>query len=90
MNKVSCPAVLVSAPASGQGKTLSTAVLARAWKNSGLNVRAFKCGPDFLDPMVLEAATGQAVYNLDLVSLCAKQCRRLLTQINPSLPNVAV
>lgn len=72
MNKVSCPAVLVSAPASGQGKTLSTAALARAWKNRGLNVRAFKCGPDFLDPMVLETATGQAVYNLDL-AMCGEQ-----------------
>lgn len=67
-----CPAVLVSAPASGQGKTLSTAALARAWKNRGLNVRAFKCGPDFLDPMVLEKATGQPVYNLDL-GMCGEQ-----------------
>lgn len=72
MKQVSCPAVLVSAPASGQGKTLSTAALARAWKNRGLNVRAFKCGPDFLDPMVLEKATGQPVYNLDL-GMCGEQ-----------------
>src|SRR5450830_1717316 len=72
MNQISCPAILVSAPASGQGKTLSTAALARAWKNRGLNVRAFKCGPDFLDPMVLETATGQPVYNLDL-GMCGEQ-----------------
>ena len=72
MNNITCPALLVSAPASGQGKTLSTAALARAWKNRGLNVRAFKCGPDFLDPMVLETATGQPVYNLDL-SMCGEQ-----------------
>jgi cobyrinic acid a,c-diamide synthase len=72
VKQVSCPAVLVSAPASGQGKTLSTAALARAWKNRGLNVRAFKCGPDFLDPMVLEKATGQPVYNLDL-GMCGEQ-----------------
>jgi cobyrinic acid a,c-diamide synthase len=66
MNNISCPAVLISAPASGQGKTLSTAALARAWKNRGLNVRVFKCGPDFLDPMILATASGHAVYNLDL------------------------
>ncbi|MDP3742910.1 MAG: cobyrinate a,c-diamide synthase [Methylotenera sp.] len=72
MTPITCPAVLVSAPASGQGKTLSTAALARAWKNRGLNVRAFKCGPDFLDPMVLEKATGQPVYNLDL-GMCGEQ-----------------
>jgi len=67
-----CPAILISAPASGQGKTLATAALAKAWKNRGLNVRAFKCGPDFLDPMILEKATGQPVYNLDL-GMCGEQ-----------------
>ncbi|PKO63978.1 MAG: cobyrinate a,c-diamide synthase [Betaproteobacteria bacterium HGW-Betaproteobacteria-16] len=66
MSKVSCPAVLISAPASGQGKTLATAALARAWKNRGLKVRAFKCGPDFLDPMILQKASNHPVYNLDL------------------------
>jgi cobyrinic acid a,c-diamide synthase len=71
MASVECPALLVSAPASGQGKTLTTAALARAWRNRGLKVRAFKCGPDFLDPMILEAATGQPVYNLDL-TMCGE------------------
>lgn len=66
MNKISCPAILVSAPASGQGKTLVTAALARAWRNQGLIVQAFKCGPDFIDSMILQAATGRPVYNLDL------------------------
>ncbi len=72
VGSLNCPAVLVSASASGQGKTLSTAALARAWKNRGLNVHAFKCGPDFLDPMVLQVATGQPVYNLDL-GMCGEQ-----------------
>jgi cobyrinic acid a,c-diamide synthase len=66
VNQISCPAILVSAPASGQGKTLVTAALARAWRNQGLIVQAFKCGPDFIDSMVLQAATGRPVYNLDL------------------------
>ncbi|MEQ1487481.1 MAG: cobyrinate a,c-diamide synthase [Methylotenera sp.] len=68
---LTCPAVLVSAPASGQGKTLITAALARAWRNKGLRVRAFKCGPDFLDPMILEVATGRPVYNLDF-TMCGE------------------
>jgi len=72
------PALLVSAPASGQGKTLCSAALARAWRNKGLKVQAFKCGPDFLDPMILQAATGLPVYNLDLGMCGADDGARLL------------
>ena len=62
----SCPALLVSAPASGQGKTSVTAALARWHVRNGRRVRVFKTGPDFLDPMVLERASGAPVYQLDL------------------------
>jgi len=61
-----CPALLIAAPASGQGKTTVTAALARLHARAGRRVRAFKCGPDFLDPMWLELATGQPVHNMDL------------------------
>ncbi|MET0330147.1 MAG: cobyrinate a,c-diamide synthase [Dyella sp.] len=61
-----CPALLVSAPASGQGKTSVTAALARWHRRQGRRVRVFKTGPDFLDPMVLERASGAPVYQLDL------------------------
>ncbi|MDQ0009584.1 cobyrinic acid a,c-diamide synthase [Luteibacter jiangsuensis] len=60
-----CPALLVSAPASGQGKTSVTAALARAHVRQGHRVRVFKTGPDFLDPMILERASGAPVYQLD-------------------------
>lgn len=61
-----CPAILIAAPASGQGKTTVSAALARLHARAGRRVRAFKCGPDFLDPMWLELATGHAVHNIDL------------------------
>ncbi|WP_430391286.1 cobyrinate a,c-diamide synthase [Dyella sp. 20L07] len=61
-----CPALLISAPASGQGKTSVTAALARWHVRAGKRVRVFKTGPDFLDPLVLERASGAPVYQLDL------------------------
>ena len=74
----SCPALMVAAPASGQGKTLVTAALARRHRNAGRRVRVFKCGPDFLDPMILERASGAPVYQLDLFMCGEDECRRLL------------
>jgi cobyrinic acid a,c-diamide synthase len=73
-----CPALMVSAPASGQGKTLVTAALARRHVRAGRRVRVFKCGPDFLDPMVLEQASGAPVYQLDLFMCGEENCRALL------------
>ena len=73
-----CPALLVAAPASGQGKTSVTAALARRHRDLGRRVRVFKTGPDFLDPMILERASGQPVYQLDLYMVGEADCRRLL------------
>ncbi|KIH82304.1 cobyrinate a,c-diamide synthase [Pseudomonas batumici] len=73
-----CPAVLIAAPASGQGKTTVTAALARLHRNQGRKVRVFKCGPDFLDPMIHERASGAPVYQLDLWMVGAEESRRLL------------
>ena len=61
-----CAALLVAAPASGQGKTTVAAALARLHARAGRKVRAFKVGPDFLDPFWLETATGSPVHALDL------------------------
>ncbi|WP_296255378.1 MULTISPECIES: cobyrinate a,c-diamide synthase [unclassified Pseudomonas] len=73
-----CPAVLIAAPASGQGKTTVTAALARLHRNQGRKVRVFKCGPDFLDPMILERASGHPVYQLDMWMVGENESRRLL------------
>ncbi len=74
----SCRALLISAPASGQGKTTVTAALARRARQHGLRVRVFKTGPDFIDPMLLERASGSPVYQLDLWMGGEAHCRALL------------
>ena len=64
--KHSCPAILIAAPASGQGKTTVACALARLHARQGRRVRVFKCGPDFLDPHWLTLASGNPVHQLDL------------------------
>lgn len=73
-----CRALLISAPASGQGKTTVTAALAWRARQQGLRVRVFKTGPDFIDPMLLARASGAPVYQLDLWMVGEAQCRALL------------
>ena len=80
MNARHCPALLIAAPASGQGKTTVTAALARLHTGQGRRVRVFKCGPDFLDPMIHARASGAPVYQLDLAMVGEAESRRLLWQ----------
>lgn len=73
-----CPALLISAPASGQGKTTVTAALALLHRNQGRKVRVFKTGPDFLDPMILSRAAGCDVEQLDLFMGSPQLCKQQL------------
>ncbi|MCM2295215.1 cobyrinate a,c-diamide synthase [Rhodoferax sp.] len=78
MNHRTCPALLVAAPASGQGKTTIVSALARLHARQGRKVRVFKCGPDFLDPVWHELASGAPVYQLDLWINGEADCRARL------------
>jgi cobyrinic acid a,c-diamide synthase len=77
---VEVKALLVAAVASGQGKTTMTAALARKLVKQGKRVRVFKCGPDFIDPMLLERASGAPVRSLDLWMVGRELCRSQLAQ----------
>lgn len=70
--------MLISAAASGQGKTTVTAAIARRARQDGRSVRLFKTGPDFIDPTILSVAAGCDVETLDLWMVGEAGCRRLL------------
>ena len=73
-----CPAILIAAPASGQGKTTVASALARLHTRQGRRVRVFKCGPDFLDPHWLTLASGTPVHQLDLWMTGEADCAQRL------------
>ena len=78
MQSVKKPAILIPAPASGQGKTTVTAAFARLHTRQGRRVRVFKCGPDFLDPHLNTLASGAPVHQMDLWMTGEADCRARL------------
>ena len=59
------PRLVIAAPASGSGKTLVTCGILAAMKKAGRRAAAFKCGPDYIDPMFHETVLGTPSKNLD-------------------------
>lgn len=78
MHSARCPAILIAAPASGQGKTTVACALARLHARQGRRVQVFKCGPDFLDPYWLALASGTPVHQLDLWMTGEADCAQRL------------
>lgn len=58
--------IMITAPSSNTGKTTITLGIIRAIKNRGLDISAFKTGPDFIDTKYLELASSKRAGNLDM------------------------
>jgi cobyrinic acid a,c-diamide synthase len=57
--------LLIAGTGSGLGKTTVTCAILSALKLRGINPTAFKCGPDYIDPMFHRSISGIRAYNLD-------------------------
>ncbi len=66
MTQNNAPRLLLAGTGSGCGKTTVTTAILRALQRRGVTLSAFKCGPDYIDPMFHTAVLGVPSRNLDL------------------------
>lgn len=78
------PRLLLAGTGSGCGKTTVTSALLRAFQRRGVPLAAFKCGPDYIDPMFHTAALGVPSRNLDLFFAEEAAVRGQLARHTPS------
>ena len=71
---------LLAAPRSGSGKTTMACALLASLKRQGRTPCAFKCGPDYIDPMFHRAVLGVESHNLDLFFSSPETVRALYAQ----------
>lgn len=69
--------LIVAGTGSGCGKTTATCAILRALVNRGEDVEAFKCGPDYIDPMFSSEIIGADSGNIDLFFTGAETARAL-------------
>lgn len=74
------PRLLIAAAHSGAGKTTVTLGLLRALQQKGYNVQPFKCGPDYIDPILHQVASGNNSINLDRFMMSDEHIRQLYHQ----------
>ena len=75
------PRLMLAAPKSGSGKTMVTCGLLAAWQKRKLNCRAFKCGPDYIDPMFHKYVLGIDGGNLDTFILSEEAVRNQFKEL---------
>ena len=81
---------MIAAPASGSGKTAAVCGLLTLLKKRGCSAGAFKCGPDYIDPMFHKKVLGIPGCNLDSFFLEPEQLRDLFCRETAELEAAVV
>ena len=71
---------LISAPASGSGKTTVARGLMALLVKKGMKVQPFKCGPDYIDTKFHEAVCGRPSINLDTFMATKEHVKELFAE----------
>lgn len=77
MAEIKMPRVMIAAPGSGSGKTMITCGLLELLRREG-HPAAFKCGPDYIDPMFHRFVLGIPSRNLDTFFTAPDRTRSLM------------
>lgn len=77
MKKDFFPRLMVCGTGSGCGKTTVTGAILQAFRQRGISLAPYKCGPDYIDPMFHREITGNVSVNLDGVFLSPEKMREI-------------
>ena len=72
--------IMIAALKSGSGKTTITCALLQALKDAGEQVAAYKCGPDYIDPMFHKKILDISSKNLDTFFTGEEETKQLFLQ----------
>lgn len=74
------PRILLAGINSGCGKTSITCGILKALTDRGIRIESYKCGPDYIDPMLHSHITGQPCRNLDPFFSTEEELRELMVK----------
>ncbi len=74
------PRIMLAGASSGSGKTTITCGVLLLLQKMGFSPAAFKCGPDYIDPMFHAEITGAKTANLDLFFTGEEMLRSLMLE----------